>query len=125
MTLDAIATKLGIGHNAVQEMTGSLGFRKICARWVPRLLTEDHKVQRKSITSEMLRRYRDSLDLAPSDYRLFGFVKNQMRGQHHERTTHSRQLCVNVFGQLERSSAARGYSDFQNGGEKCVQRNGD
>jgi len=32
----------------------------------------------------MLRRYRDSPDLAPSDYRHFGFVKNQMRGQHHE-----------------------------------------
>ena len=36
VTLDAIATKLGIGHGAVQEMTGSLGYRKICARWVPR-----------------------------------------------------------------------------------------
>jgi len=44
VTLDAAATKLGIGHNAVQEMIGSLGYRKICARWVPRLLTEDHKV---------------------------------------------------------------------------------
>jgi len=42
--LDTIATKIGIGHNAVQEMIGSLGYWKICARWVPRLLTEDHKV---------------------------------------------------------------------------------
>ena len=60
--LDAIATKLGIGHSAVQEMIVSLGYRKICARWVLRLLTEDHKVQRKAITSEMLRRYRDEGD---------------------------------------------------------------
>jgi len=28
VTLDAIATKLGIGHSAVQEMTGSLDYRK-------------------------------------------------------------------------------------------------
>ena len=28
VTLDAIATKLGIGHNAVQEMIGSLDYRK-------------------------------------------------------------------------------------------------
>jgi len=62
VTLNAIATKLGIGHNAVQEMIGSLGYWKICTRWVPRLLTEDHKVQRKAITSEMLRRYRDEGD---------------------------------------------------------------
>ena len=71
VTLDTIATKLGIGHNAVQEMTGSLGYRKICALWVPRLLTEDHKVQRKAITSEMLQRYRDSPNLALSNYPLF------------------------------------------------------
>jgi len=44
VTLDAIATKLGIGHSAVQEMIGSLDYRKICAHWVPRLLTEDHKL---------------------------------------------------------------------------------
>ena len=56
VTQDEIATKLGIGHNAVQEMIGSLGYRKICTRWVPRLLTEDHQVQRKAITSEMLQR---------------------------------------------------------------------
>jgi len=57
--LDAIATKLGIGHSAVQEMTGSLVYRKICDRCIPHLLTEDHKVQRKAITSEMFRRYQD------------------------------------------------------------------
>ena len=32
VTLDTIATKLGIGHKAVQEMIGSFGYRKICAR---------------------------------------------------------------------------------------------
>jgi hypothetical protein len=62
VTLDAIGTKLGIGHSTVQEMIGNLCYQNICARWVPRLLTEDHKVQRKAITSEMLRRYRDEGD---------------------------------------------------------------
>jgi len=42
--MDEIATKIGIGHNAVQEMGGNLGYWEIYARWVPRLLTEDHKV---------------------------------------------------------------------------------
>jgi len=42
VTLGAVATELGIGHTAVQEMIGSLGYWKICAHWVPRLLTEDH-----------------------------------------------------------------------------------
>jgi len=39
-------------------MIESLGYRKVCARWVPHLLTEDHKGQRKAITSGLLQRYR-------------------------------------------------------------------
>ncbi|PNF39637.1 hypothetical protein B7P43_G05674 [Cryptotermes secundus] len=58
VTVDTIAQKLGIGHSAVQEMTESWGYRTVCARWVPWLLTEDHKGQRKAITSELLQRYR-------------------------------------------------------------------
>ncbi|PNF27048.1 hypothetical protein B7P43_G10410 [Cryptotermes secundus] len=58
VTVDTITRKLGIGHSAVQEMIESLDYRKVCARWVPRLLTEDHKGQRKAITSELLQIYR-------------------------------------------------------------------
>ena len=43
-------------------MTESLGYRKVCARWVPRLLTEDHKSQRRAITSELRQRYRHEGD---------------------------------------------------------------
>ena len=57
VTVDTIARTLGTGRYALQEMTKSLGYRKVCARWVPRLLTKDHKGQRKAITSELLQRY--------------------------------------------------------------------
>jgi hypothetical protein len=30
-----------VGHHAVQEME-ILGYREVCSRWVPRLLTEEH-----------------------------------------------------------------------------------
>ena len=62
VTVDTIARTLGIGHYAVQEMTESLGHRKVCARCVPRLLTEDHKGQRKATTSELLQSYRQEGD---------------------------------------------------------------
>jgi len=62
VTVDTIARTLGIGHNAVQEMIESLGYRKVCAHWVPRLLTKDHKGKRKAITSERLQRYRHEGD---------------------------------------------------------------
>ena len=59
-------------------MIGSLGYRKICSRWVLRLLTEDHKVQRKAVTSEMLRRYRDE-----GDYILLSIVTGDESWFHH------------------------------------------
>jgi transposase len=39
ITVREIATQLGVGQLAVQEMMEILGYRKICSRWVPRLLT--------------------------------------------------------------------------------------
>ena len=60
--MDTIARTLGLGHNAVQEMIEILGYRKVCARWVPHLLTEDHKGHRKAITSELLQKYRHEGD---------------------------------------------------------------
>ena len=58
VTVNTIARTLGIGHYAVKEMIESLGYKKVCARWVPLLFTEDHKGQRNAITSELLQRYR-------------------------------------------------------------------
>jgi len=78
VTLDAIATKVGIVHSAVQEMIGSLGYRKICARWVQYFLTEDREFQRQAITSEMLRRYRDE-----GDNFLFSIVTGEESWFHH------------------------------------------
>ena len=54
VTVYTIARTLGIGYNAAQGMIESLGYRKVCARWVPCLLTKDHNGQRKAITSELL-----------------------------------------------------------------------
>jgi len=62
VTVDTIAPTLGLGRSAVQEMIESLGYRKVCACWVPCLLTEDHKGQRKATTSELLHRYRQEGD---------------------------------------------------------------
>ncbi|PNF21076.1 hypothetical protein B7P43_G06056 [Cryptotermes secundus] len=83
VTVVTIARKLGIGHSAVQEMIESLGYRKVCARWVPWLLTEDHKAIAK-MGWEVLQNPSYSPDLAPSDYHLFGFVKDQLREQRFE-----------------------------------------
>ena len=43
-----IAAKLAVEHSAVQEIIQSLGHQKVCACWVPCLLTKDHKLQRRT-----------------------------------------------------------------------------
>ncbi|PNF36764.1 hypothetical protein B7P43_G11157 [Cryptotermes secundus] len=63
VTVNTVARKLGIGHSAVQEMIERLSYRKVCARWVPRFLTEDHKGQQKAINSELLQRYQHESDV--------------------------------------------------------------
>jgi hypothetical protein len=32
-----------IGHSAMQEMIKTSGYQKVSCRWVPRLLTDEHK----------------------------------------------------------------------------------
>jgi len=38
-----LCTELNIGFNALATMVASLKFRKVCARWVSRMLTQEHK----------------------------------------------------------------------------------
>jgi hypothetical protein len=49
ITFRETAAQLGVGHHVVQEMMEILGYRKVCSRWVPRLLmgTEEHKTAGK------------------------------------------------------------------------------
>jgi hypothetical protein len=37
------AVQLGIGHDAMQEMTVTLVYQKICSHWAPHLPMDEHK----------------------------------------------------------------------------------
>lgn len=57
-----IASMLGISKERVQEMIRDLKYRKICARWVPRQLTEEMKKKRVDMARELLNRIRKEGD---------------------------------------------------------------
>ncbi|GBM28212.1 Histone-lysine N-methyltransferase SETMAR [Araneus ventricosus] len=40
-----------------ETVTGKLGYRKFCARWVPKMLTEIHKTSRMGVALKFLSRY--------------------------------------------------------------------
>jgi len=63
VSIDDVANSLNISHgSAFTIMHDKLGFRKVCARWVPRELTEEHKRNRVEICQSLLTRYRDEGD---------------------------------------------------------------
>jgi len=66
-----------------------------------------------------------SPDLTPSDYHLFGFVKDQLRGQRYE-TMEAIQKAVRQCLQMAGMEFyGRGIFKFPERWEKCVQRSGD
>ncbi|GFO17886.1 histone-lysine N-methyltransferase SETMAR [Plakobranchus ocellatus] len=57
MKIREIALKLEIPKSTVHEIVhDTLGYRKVSARWVPKMLTEDHKLQRVEIWQRLLQR---------------------------------------------------------------------
>jgi len=40
-----------------ETVTEELGYRKLCARWVPKMLTDDHKMKRMGSALKFLTRY--------------------------------------------------------------------
>jgi len=66
-----------------------------------------------------------SPDLAPSDYQLFGFVKDQLRGQRYETTEAIQKVVRHCLGMAGTEFYRRGIFKLPERWKKCVQRSGD
>jgi histone-lysine N-methyltransferase SETMAR len=78
ITTRELSAILGIGKESVDKIIHQLGYSKVCARWAPRSLTEEHKEQRKIICSELLARYE-----VEGDYFLSTIVTDDETWIHH------------------------------------------
>jgi hypothetical protein len=65
-------------HEAVTE---KLGYRKLCAHWVPKILLDDHKKETDGFCAEVLDHPPYSPDLAPSDFHWFLQLKKHLAGK--------------------------------------------
>jgi len=66
-----------------------------------------------------------SPDLAPFDYHLFGFVKDQLRRQHYETMEAIQKAVRQCLRMAGTEFYRRGIFKFPECWEKCVQRSGD
>ena len=74
---------------------------------------------------EVLQHPSYSSDLAPIDYHLFGFVKDQLRGQRYETTEAIRKAVSQCLRMAGTEFYRRGIFRLQERWKKCVQRSGD
>ena len=49
-----IALKLSISQERVHHITETLNYRKVCAKWVPRRLSDPMKEHRKTVAQELI-----------------------------------------------------------------------
>ena len=58
VTIDELANHFEISHGSAYDINHNrLGFRKVCARWVPKELTKEQKNNRVAICRRLLDRY--------------------------------------------------------------------
>lgn len=57
ITVNEMREELGVGNSEVETMLSSLGYSKVCARWLPKMLTQDQKDQRRDVCQDLLDRY--------------------------------------------------------------------
>ena len=62
ITTRELCTELNIGSNALEMMLATLEYCKVCARWVPRMLTHEHKEYRMQVCQDLLNQYEAESD---------------------------------------------------------------
>jgi hypothetical protein len=57
ITTRELCTELNIGCNVLEVMMATLEYHKVCTRWVPRMLTQEHKEHRMQVCQDLLNQY--------------------------------------------------------------------
>ena len=147
VTLDEIATKLDISHGTVYAIVREkLHFSKVSCRWVSKMLTDDHKMQRLMASRASLRRYKKEGDAflsrivttdetwvfhyepelkRQSDFHLFGPLKETIKGIHFQTDEEVKAAVSNWLRTQSTEFYAKGIDNLISRWNKCVAKEGD
>ncbi|XP_033221437.1 protein GVQW3-like [Belonocnema kinseyi] len=129
--LREVANAVGISLECVGNIVHSvLGMKKLCARWVPRLLTVDQKrnlaqAELHEIGFELIPQPPYSPGLAPSDYYLFPNLKRWLTGK---RFYSNEELIAETeayFGDLPIEYFSDGINKLENRWTRCIDLKGE
>ena len=62
ITSRELCRELNIGFTALETMVSTLEYRKVCTRWVPRMLTQENKEHRMQVFQDLLNQYEAECD---------------------------------------------------------------
>ncbi|PNF25925.1 hypothetical protein B7P43_G10027 [Cryptotermes secundus] len=148
VTIDEVANRLQICHGSAYEIIHNrLGFHKVCTRWVPKQFTvlqfeanaEDYcrrvlllHDNARPHTAETLRKLKFDVmahppyspDFAPTDYHLFGPLKEALRGR---QFTSDQEVKEAVLAWLtaQPKTFSEGIRKLVQRCTKCVEKRGD
>ncbi|XP_025829860.1 uncharacterized protein LOC112904322 [Agrilus planipennis] len=132
-----IAETCKMSYERVQHILHQhLHMEKLCARWVPRLLTVDQKLIRKNTSIVATAKINDlkfelmphppySPDLAPSDYFLFPNLKKWLGGKRFADNEEVIEAVNGYFEELDESVYRDGINRLEHRYEKCISLGGD
>ncbi|XP_067944477.1 uncharacterized protein [Watersipora subatra] len=140
LTIDDVAETMDISHGTAHNIVHKkLAFNKVSAHWAPKMLTDDHKAQRVMAARQCMRRLRKieelawellvhppySPDLAPSDFHLFGPLKNHMRGKHFTTDAAVMEAVREWFRTQRLEFYSAGIEKLPGRWNKCMEKEGD
>jgi histone-lysine N-methyltransferase SETMAR len=132
-----IAETIGISKERVRYILHEeLHMKKLCARWVPRLLTADQKRIRMKISEQRLERFNKnktellehplySPDLAPSDFHLFPKLKVFLAVQRFSSNQEAIAAVERYFADLTENHYRDGIMALEHRWNKCISLKGD
>ena len=123
-----LADMVNISKSAVHRILAeNLEMRKLCARWVPRLLTIEQKQRREDVELkfELLLHAPYSPDLAPLDYFLFPNLKKWLGGRRFTNNEEVESAVNGYFEEFNGSYYKQAIEAIEHRWEKCIELKGD
>jgi hypothetical protein len=84
ITTRELCMELNISCNALEAMVATLEYRKVCTRWVPPMLTQEHKEHRMQVCQDLLNQYK-----AEGDSFLDRIITGDETWRHHYARPHT------------------------------------
>ncbi|PNF41869.1 hypothetical protein B7P43_G15792, partial [Cryptotermes secundus] len=138
ITQKRIANHIGISKERVGFIIEQLGYRKTCARWVPRRLTDENKQRRLECSEQLcsataLRNLKFepiphppySPDPAPCDFYFFPLLKRDLKGNHYTSDNEVKAAVKSWIREKSEEFFSDGMKKLVTRWEKCVSLNGD